>query len=71
MNDKNCELLLDYINNILREPGTKELDLSELDESYCSLGDGLKRLHTALYRLTKQAEESLKIQRHEIGRAHV
>ena len=64
MNDKNCELLLDYINNILREPGTKELDLSELDESYCSLGDGLKRLHTALYRLTKQAEESLKIQRH-------
>ena len=36
MNDKNCELLLDYINNILREPGTKELDLSELDESYCS-----------------------------------
>ncbi len=64
MNDKNCELLLEYVNGILCNSCTKDLDTAALDEPCRELGDGLNRLRAAFDRLTCRAEEALKIQRH-------
>lgn len=64
MNDKNCELLLEYINGILHGSCTGDLDTGKLDGPYRGLGEGINRLHMAMNRLTGQVEEALKIRRH-------
>jgi len=48
MNDKNCELLFEYLRSILYDSSVQELDISELDESHQKLGKGLQYLDHAI-----------------------
>lgn len=64
MNNKNCELLLEYSQNILSGSYTGHFNINELDEPYQKLGENLKTIHHKLNVLTKREEEVLKIQQH-------
>ncbi|MCI8559955.1 MAG: GGDEF domain-containing protein [Dorea sp.] len=64
MNNKNRELLLEYLQNILSGSYTGHFNISELDEPYRELGQGLKAIHQKLNLLTEREEEVLKIQQH-------
>lgn len=64
MDNKNCELLLEYMKNILSGSCTGHFDINELDESYRELGQWLLALHKKLDILTKREEEVLKLQHH-------
>jgi len=48
MEDKNCELLFQYLNSILHDKKIKELDIESLDKPYQKLGIGLKALQNAV-----------------------
>ncbi len=48
MNDKNCELLFEYLRSILYDSSVQKLDISELDESHQKLGKGLQYLDHAV-----------------------
>ncbi len=64
MNNKNCELLLEYVQEILSGSDTGHFNISELDEPYQELGRGLKTLHEKLNILTMREKEVLKMQQH-------
>ena len=57
MNDKNCELLLEYLNNILCGCGTEPMNMKNLDESYRELFQGLQRLQCAVNELDAYSAE--------------
>lgn len=48
MEDKNCQLLFEYLRSILYDPKAKSLDLDELDEPFKKLGMGLQYLDHAV-----------------------
>ena len=48
MEDKNCELLFEYLRSILYDSTVKPLDLGALDEPYKKLGMGLEFLDHAV-----------------------
>ena len=48
MEDKNCDLLFEYLRSILYDSKIKTLDLKELEESYRKLGMGLQFLENAV-----------------------
>lgn len=48
MDEKNCELLFQYLKSILYDPKVKTLDLELLDEPYQKIGMGLQYLEEAV-----------------------
>lgn len=48
MEDKNCQLLFEYLRSILYDPKARPLDLDELDEPFKKLGMGLQYLDHAV-----------------------
>lgn len=46
--DKNCDILFEYLRCILYEPDGAKLDIEELDEPYRKLGQGLQYLGKAV-----------------------
>lgn len=64
MDNKNCELLLEYLNNILSGSCTGHFNISKLDEPYQKLGQGLHAVHQKLNALAQREEEVLKMQHH-------
>ena len=42
MEDKNCELLFEYLRSILYDKEIQTLDITKLDEPYQKLGRGLQ-----------------------------
>lgn len=48
MEDKNCELLFQYLKSILYDPSVQPLDISSLDEPYQKLGMGLQYLEKSV-----------------------
>ena len=46
--NKNCDILFEYLRCILYEPDAAKLDIEELDEPYRKLGQGLKYLEKAV-----------------------
>ena len=46
--DKNCELLFNYLKSILYDTKVQKLDLEELDEPFVKLGMGLQYLESAI-----------------------
>lgn len=48
MEDKNCEMLFEYLRSILYDPSVQTLDVSTLDEPYQKLGMGLQYLEKAV-----------------------
>lgn len=57
MNNKNCKILLDYLNNILCGSDTEPLDISKLDESYHELGRALLHLQNSVDELNDYSAE--------------
>ena len=57
MNDKNCELLLEYLNNILCGSSTELFDMNQLDEPYHELGHDLQHLQENVNELISYSEE--------------
>ena len=51
MEDRNCELLFDYLRSILYDVDVKPLDVDALDEPYQKLGKGLQYLDHAVREL--------------------
>ena len=60
MEDKNCELLFEYLRSILYDTPVKSLDINELDEPFQKLGMGLQYLEKAVTEM-KQYSEALSI----------
>lgn len=48
MEEKNCQILFEYLRSILYEPDPPELDVSTLDEPFRKLGKGLQYLNHAV-----------------------
>ena len=48
MEDKNCEVLFEYLREILYDPKVQTLDINQLDEPYQKLGKGLQYLEKAV-----------------------
>ena len=48
MEEKNCQLLFEYLRSILYDTNVKSLDIGELDEPYQKLGKGLQFLERAV-----------------------
>lgn len=46
--DKNCDILFEYLRCILYEPDEAKLDIDELDEPFRKLGQGLQYLDKAV-----------------------
>lgn len=44
MNNKNCDLLFEYLKSILYDTHIRNIDLQQLDEEYRRLGEGLQML---------------------------
>jgi diguanylate cyclase (GGDEF)-like protein len=61
MAEKNCTLLLEYLQRILDDPETMPLDPKQLDEPYAALGAGLQLLQQALHSATRRQQEYAKI----------
>ena len=55
--DKNCQLLLEYLNSILCGSSTEPFDMNQLDEPYHELGQGLQHLQDSVNELTSYSEE--------------
>ena len=56
MEDKNCELLFEYLRSILYDSTVKPLDLGALDEPYKKLGMGLEFLDHAVQEMKDYSE---------------
>lgn len=56
MEDKNCELLFEYLRSILYDSKVKTLDIKELDEPYQKLGMGLQFLEHAVVEMKEYSE---------------
>ena len=48
MEDRNCELLFEYLRSILYDSEVKPLEIDSLDEPFQKLGMGLQYLETAV-----------------------
>lgn len=48
MEDKNCELLFEYLRSILYDPSPEKLDISQLEPQFQKLGKGLRYLDKAV-----------------------
>lgn len=57
MEDKNCELLFEYLKNILYDTQSASLDINGLAEPYRDLGRGLQDLHHAVKELRYYSTE--------------
>lgn len=57
MEDKNCEILFEYLKSILYGPRTLSLEIDELAEPYRDLGRGLQYLHHAVEELLSYSAE--------------
>ncbi len=57
MNDKNCELLFEYLKSILFDSAIKAIDVEKLDEPYQKLGQGLQFLHDCVEEMLSYSEE--------------
>ena len=57
MEDKNCELLFQYLKSILFDPVVKPLDISALDVQYQKLGQGLQYLDNAVQEMKEYSAE--------------
>ncbi|MBD5393120.1 MAG: diguanylate cyclase [Lachnospiraceae bacterium] len=55
--EKNCELLFQYLKGILYDPEVKPIDLEALDEPYQHLGAGLLFLEKAVKEMLQYSEE--------------
>lgn len=60
MEDKNCELLFEYLRSILYDSQINSLDIESLDEPFQKLGMGLQYLEKAITEM-KQYSEALSI----------
>lgn len=65
--ERNCELLLDYLNNILYDSKVQPLDIECLDEPFRKLGMGLLALQEAV---EEMQEYSLDLSRGNLSRAY-
>ena len=54
--ERNCNLLFDYLRSILYDPQAKDLDIMELDEPYRRLGWGLQFLNHAVWEMQSYSE---------------
>lgn len=52
MEDRNCELLFEYLRSILYDSEVKTLEIDSLDEPFRKLGMGLQYLETAVKEMT-------------------
>lgn len=57
MEDKNCELLFQYLKSILFDPTVKPLDINNLDVQYQKLGQGLQYLDNAVHEMKEYSAE--------------
>lgn len=57
MDEKNCDLLFEYLKSILYDSKVRELDPEELDEPYRKLGYGLQYLQKAVGEMQAYSEE--------------
>ena len=57
MEDKNCELLFQYLKSILYDPSVQPLDISSLDEPYQKLGMGLQYLEKSVQEMKEYSAE--------------
>jgi len=48
MEDKNCELLFEYLRSILYDPSPEKLDISQLEPQFQKLGKGFRYLDKAV-----------------------
>ena len=48
MEEKNCEILFEYLRDIIYDSENAELDLEQLDEPFWKLGMGLQYLDKAV-----------------------
>jgi diguanylate cyclase (GGDEF)-like protein len=65
MENKNCQLLSDYIRSILYDTNVEILDLDQLDEPFYNLGKDLQLLHDAFNNQKRQLkEQEAKLQKH-------
>ena len=48
MEDKNCEMLYEYLRSILYDSKIQTLDIEQLDEPFQKLGKGLVYLQSAV-----------------------
>ena len=58
MEDRNCELLFEYLRSILYDSEVKTLEIDSLDEPFRKLGMGLQYLETAVKEM-KQCSAAL------------
>lgn len=58
MEDRNCELLFEYLRSILYDSEVKPLEIDSLDEPFRKLGMGLQYLETAVKEM-KQCSAAL------------
>ena len=56
MEDKNCELLFQYLKSILYDAKIKPLELEQLDEPYQKLGMGLQYLEKTVTEMKDYSE---------------
>ena len=56
MEDKNCELLFEYLRSILYDPHVKHLNVEDLDQQYQKLGLGLQFLEKAVGEMKEYSE---------------
>ena len=57
MEDRNCELLFEYLRSILYDPVPKEFDVAQLEEPYQKLGKGMKYLAKAVREMKEHSAE--------------
>ena len=57
MEDKNCELLFEYLRSILYDKEIQTLDITKLDEPYQKLGRGLQVLERTVEEMLEYSED--------------
>ena len=57
MEDKNCELLFEYLRSILYDKEIQTLDITKLDEPYQKLGRGLQVLERTVEEMLEASKE--------------
>ena len=57
MEDKNCEMLYEYLRSILYDSKIQTLDIEQLDEPFQKLGKGLVYLQSAVEEMLQYSED--------------
>lgn len=57
MEDKNCELLFEYLRSILYDKEIQTLDITKLDEPYQKLGRGLQVLERTVEEMLEYSKD--------------